>query len=125
MTAYAAVVLEHFRHPHNRGRLDAADVSVEGSNPLCGDRIRLDVRMDADTIAEAAFTADACALCVASASLLTDRVRGMTTTVALELTNTAALEWVGPVPATRTACVVLPVETLRRALRARTRDSAG
>ena len=117
MTAYAAVVLEHFRRPRNRRRLDAADVSVEGANPLCGDRIRLDLRLDADTIAEAAFTADACALCVASASLLTDHVRGMSTSTALDLTNSAALEWVGPVPPARTACVVLPVETLRRALR--------
>ncbi|HEX7020778.1 MAG TPA: iron-sulfur cluster assembly scaffold protein [Gemmatimonadaceae bacterium] len=118
MSAYAAVVLEHFRRPRNRGRLDAADVSMEGANPLCGDRIRLDLRMDAGTIAEATFTADACALCVASASLLTEHVRGMSAAKARELGNEVALAWVGAVPAGRTACVVLPVDTLRRALRA-------
>ena len=57
--------------------LPDANRAAEGANPLCGDRIRIQLRVDGDTIAEARFTADACALCIASASLLTEHVRGM------------------------------------------------
>jgi nitrogen fixation protein NifU and related proteins len=111
-----AVVLEHFRHPRNRGRLDGADASVEGANPLCGDRVRVELRSDQGTIADARFTADACALCVASASLLTERVRGMR----LDAITTVDERWLfasleGEPPAPRRKCATLPLDTLRRA----------
>lgn len=117
MSVYGDLVLEHFRRPRNRHRLAVPDLSAEGANPLCGDRIRVEVRLDGDRrITEAAFTADACAFCVASASLLTEHVRGLASDVALGLDETAVLAWVGEVPEARIACAVLPVTTLRRAL---------
>ena len=116
MNALRAVVLEHFRHPRNRGRLDGADASAEGANPLCGDRVRVELRADQGTIADARFTADACALCVASASLLTERVRGMR----LDAIMTVDERWLfasleGEPPAPRRKCATLPLDTLRRA----------
>jgi nitrogen fixation protein NifU and related proteins len=117
VTAFRAVVLEHFRHPRNRGPLDGASVSVEGANPLCGDRIRVELRTNGGAIAEAGFTADACALCIASASLLTEHVRGM------RLADANAIEpaWIhaalgGDPPRGRERCAQLPLETLRRAI---------
>ena len=119
MTAFRAVVLEHFRHPRNRGPLDGATASHEGANPLCGDRIRMQVRLSGDNIADARFTADACAICIASASVLTEYVRGKSVREA----NTVDLEWInraleGEPPAGRVKCAVLPLDTLRRALAA-------
>ena len=117
VSTYREIVLEHFRHPRNRGPLATADVSVEGANPLCGDRVRVELRMVDETIADAAFTADACVLCVASASLLTEHVRGMRASEARELSDALAFELVGgSVPAARRRCATLPLDTLRRAV---------
>jgi nitrogen fixation NifU-like protein len=118
-TAYRAVVIEHFRHPRNRGPLAGATASVEGANPLCGDRIRVELLADGDRIAEARFTADACALCIASASILTERVRGM------RVADAAAVDraWLymsleGTPPSARARCAILPLDTLQRAVAA-------
>lgn len=116
-TAYRAVVLEHFRHPKNREPLSGATASVEGANPLCGDRIRVELLADGDRIADARFTADACALCIASASLLTEHVRGMLLVEACAIDLAwlhAALE--GAPPPARAKCAALALDTLHRAV---------
>jgi nitrogen fixation NifU-like protein len=117
VTAFRAAVLEQFRHPRNRGPVDRATVSVDGANPLCGDRIRVELRIDGDTISAAGFTADACALCIASASVLTEHVRGMRVTDAAIVDAAwiyAALD--GEPPRGRERCALLPLDTLRRAI---------
>jgi nitrogen fixation NifU-like protein len=116
--AFRAVVLEHFKHPRNRRALEDATSSEEGINPLCGDRVRIELRVANDTIDDAAFTADACALCIASASLLTEHVRGMPTRAAANID----LAWVhasleGEPPPARRKCAQLPLDTLHRAIR--------
>lgn len=116
-SAFRAAVLEHFRHPRNRGALDGASVEAEGANPLCGDRIRVQLKIDSGSIADARFTADACALCVASASMLTEHVRGLDVAAAATVDEPwlyASLE--GEPPTGRRRCATLPLETLRRAL---------
>ena len=117
MTAFRAVVLEHFRRPRNRGALAGASVSVEGANPLCGDRIRVELQVHDGAILAAGFTADACAICIASASVLTERVRGM------RLVDTGTIDgrWIhaaleGDPPPGRARCALLPLDTLRRAV---------
>jgi nitrogen fixation protein NifU and related proteins len=120
VTAYRAVVLEHFRRPRNRSTLPNANRDAEGANPLCGDRIRIQLLVQDDAIVEARFTADACALCIASASLLTDGVRGMTPRAASALDA----RWItsllgGDPPAGRFKCATLPLDTLRRAVNSR------
>ncbi len=117
MTAFRSVVLEHFRRPRNRGPLDDATVSIEGANPLCGDRIRIQLRADDGTITDARFTADACAICIASASLLTEHVRGMRLSDACSVDISwlhASLE--GEPPRSRRRCASLPLDTMRRAI---------
>jgi NifU-like protein involved in Fe-S cluster formation len=79
--------------------------------------VRVEIRVANGTIAEAGFTADACVLCVASASLLTSHVRGMTLSDARELSDALAFELVGgTVPMARRRCATLPLDTLRRAV---------
>ena len=117
MTAFRSVVLEHFKHPRNRGRLEEANASEEGANPLCGDRIRVQLRVIDGVIADARFTADACALCIASASVMTDHVRGMSVDEAGRIEIDVIhriLE--GEPPRGRLKCTILPLDTMRRAL---------
>jgi nitrogen fixation protein NifU and related proteins len=117
VSAFRAIVLEHFRHPRNRGPLSDPTAQAEGANPLCGDRIRVQLRAENGMIADARFSADACALCIASASLLTEHVRGM------QVADVAAVDvsWLhasleGPPPPARRRCFTLPLETLQRAV---------
>jgi nitrogen fixation NifU-like protein len=117
VTAYRRIVIEHFRRPRNRGALPGANRSADGANPLCGDRIRMQLVVSDGVVVEARFTADACALCIASASLLTEHVRGLTSDDIAMLDAawiSASLE--GEPPPGRQKCALLPLDTLRRAL---------
>lgn len=117
MTAYGATVLEHFRRPRNQRRLDAPTVAHEGYNPLCGDRVRVELTVDRDIISAAAFMANACAICTASASLLTERLAGLSVSDALRISEddvVAALE--SEVPSARRACATLPLMAMRQGL---------
>ena len=113
---YGSVIAEHFRRPRNQGPLPNATASAEAVNPLCGDRIRLAVLVEGGAIAEARFVANACAICVAAASLLTEHVRGMSPNDATRLDDESVFALVGTVPAGRTRCATLPLESLRRAI---------
>lgn len=76
---YQEVILDHGRRPRNFRRLDAPDASARGNNPLCGDRLEVFVRMGSDgRIADAAFEGKGCAISTASASLMTELVKGKT-----------------------------------------------
>src|SRR5918997_5882389 len=109
--------MEHFRRPRNEGRLAAPDVSREGTNPLCGDRIRIELAVREGRIADARFTANACAISVAAASVLTEQLRGMTAVAARAITDDELCAALGEgIPAARRACAVLPLATLRAAL---------
>jgi nitrogen fixation NifU-like protein len=150
---YGAVVLEHFRRPRHRGALVAPDASAEAFNPLCGDRVRVELRIepapgearvagaridgaridgariDGARIAEARFVGDACAIGVAAASLLMERVAGAPLDDAerVSLDELVALLGAG-VPAARLACARLPLDALRAgasAYRARLARAAG
>lgn len=116
MSEFRAAVLEHFRHPRNRGPLPKASVSADGVNPLCGDRVRIELLVDGQQIADARFTADACAVCVASASVITEWARGRALRDMTVLESSVVYEALGGMPAAgRERCVTLSVDTLRRA----------
>jgi nitrogen fixation protein NifU and related proteins len=73
---YRDVILDHNRHPRNFGRIENADGVAEGSNPLCGDQLSLTVRLDGERIADVRFEGKGCAISTASASLMTEAVKG-------------------------------------------------
>ena len=73
---YRDVIVDHNRHPRNFGKLDPADAHADGHNPLCGDRLTVYVNLDGERISEAKFEGSGCAISVASASLLTEAVKG-------------------------------------------------
>ena len=123
MTLFSDTVLDHYRHPRNYRRLPDADRVAEVDNAVCGDRIRLELRLGEDVIADAAFRGDGCALSVAAASLLTELLAGQTITRAAALRDEellAALD--ATVPPERLQCALLPLQALRQALDGRGRD---
>ena len=82
---YQEVILDHNRRPHNFRAIEAPSAQQEGYNPLCGDRLTLYVTLDGDVITDAAFQGQGCAISKASASLMTDAVKGRTVAEAREL----------------------------------------
>ena len=82
---YRELILDHARNPRHFGKLDRPTHTAEGINPLCGDKLRLNVRVDdQENIADASFEGSGCAISVASASLLTDMVIGLPVAQALD-----------------------------------------
>jgi len=73
---YRDVILDHNRNPRNFGKLEPHDAEAQGHNPLCGDRLSLTLRLDGDRIADLKFDGNGCAISVASASLMTEAVKG-------------------------------------------------
>ncbi len=74
---YQDIIVDHNRRPRNFRRMDDADRHAEGFNPLCGDKLMLYLKLDGDVIGDASFQGSGCAISVASASLLTERLKGM------------------------------------------------
>lgn len=73
---YRDIIVDHNRHPRNFRAMPDADRRADGFNPLCGDKLRLYVKLDGDRIADVSFDGSGCAISVASASLLTESVKG-------------------------------------------------
>jgi nitrogen fixation NifU-like protein len=74
---YREVILDHHRHPRNYGKLEGATASVEGYNPLCGDRVEIAVKVSGERKLEAChFLGEGCSICMASASMMTEEVLG-------------------------------------------------
>ena len=73
---FKTVLLDHYRHPRNHGRLDKADVVKRGRNPRCGDEVEVGVTFDGDRLEKVAFAGRGCSICIASASMMTEAVIG-------------------------------------------------
>src|SRR5262245_5281308 len=73
-TLYSEIILDHFRNPRNYGSLDSPDIVYEDVNPLCGDRIRIELRVRSGLVEEARFQGNACAISIAAASILTELI---------------------------------------------------
>lgn len=114
---YGAVIAEHFRRPRNRGTLESPDATHEEVNPLCGDRIRIELKLEGDRVVAARFRGDACMVAVASASLLTGMVVGLSREDAFRFPEErllAALETT--LRPARVQCAQLPLQVMRAAL---------
>ena len=74
---YKEVILDHYRAPRNKGRLDPHDVALERNNPLCGDEIELFLKFDGETVEGIAFDGKGCSISQASASMMTEKVKGL------------------------------------------------
>jgi nitrogen fixation protein NifU and related proteins len=114
---YRDEILEHYRRPHNFGTLPTPDAMHEGYNPLCGDRITLMLGLEGEEVKDVAFTGRGCAISQASASMLTDEIKGKPLSDVARLTNQDVLDELGiEISPARLKCALLSIETLRRAL---------
>jgi len=112
---YREVIIEHYKNPQFRGTLDPHDISFEDENPLCGDHIRIDLRVDENgRVVEAAFSGHGCAISQASADLLLESIIGRTLEEVKQLGRQDILDnlgiELGPV---RLKCALLPLKVLK------------
>lgn len=112
---YREQILDRYKHPRMRGTLDPHDYTYEDDNPLCGDRIRIDVRMGKDgRVEQAAFSGTGCAISQASADLLTESVVGKTLDEIKALTKEDILEMLGiELGPVRLKCALLSLKVLK------------
>jgi nitrogen fixation protein NifU and related proteins len=115
---YRDEILEHYRNPHNFGTLESPTTVKEGANPLCGDRITLMLGIDDQgNVNDVAFTGRGCAISQASASMLTDEIKGKPLTEISHLGKVEVLENLGiEISPARMKCAMLSLETLRSAV---------
>jgi nitrogen fixation NifU-like protein len=114
---YRDYILEHYRRPHNFGVIDAPTTSYEGANPLCGDRITMQLAITDGTVQRVGFTGRGCAISQASASLLTDEIKGKPLAEVEKLDTEAVLDLLGiEISPARLKCATLSLDTLQHAL---------
>ena len=117
---YRDFILEHYRNPHNKGILDPHDLHFADSNPTCGDEMSMTLRLDPDgtAIADVAFDGRGCAISQASASILTDGLRGQTLDEVREMNPKDLLDELGvPIGPARLKCALLAYKVLQGAVR--------
>jgi len=112
---YRQQMVDRYKHPLKRGVLDPHDISFEDENPLCGDRLRMDLRVDANgKITEAAFSGDGCAISQASADLLTESIVGKSLEDIRSLGKDDILELLGiELSPIRLKCALLSLKVLK------------
>ncbi|MGD1993016.1 MAG: iron-sulfur cluster assembly scaffold protein [Anaerolineae bacterium] len=115
---YRERILDHYRAPRHRGELEAPDLQAEVENPVCGDLVRISLRLDdQDRVAEAAFDGKGCVLSLAAASMLTERIHGQEISQVEALTEEDVLDLLGvELGPVRVKCALLPLRALKQAL---------
>ena len=114
---YREQILDHYKRPHNFGRVEKPDLEFEDTNPFCGDEQRVTIRLDADDrVAEIAFEGSGCAISTAATSLLTDELAGKTREELLRLPREFVLDLLGiEISATRMKCAMLGLKIVKSA----------
>lgn len=112
---YRELIIDRYRNPRKQGTLDPHDFSYEDDNPLCGDRIRIDLRVDGnDRVTEAAFSGEGCAISMASADLLVESVIGKSLDEIKALSKEDILEMLGiELSAIRIKCALLSLKVMK------------
>ncbi len=117
MQIYQEIILEHYRHPKNNKPLKQPANGIDVSNPLCGDELRMEIRMDREIIKEIGFVGKGCAISIASASMLTDYAKGKTKKHLKTLDKNFMMGLLGVnLGPNRIKCALLPLEALIKLL---------
>jgi nitrogen fixation NifU-like protein len=114
---YREYILEHYKRPHNWGELEHPDLQAQDLNPLCGDELQVQLAVDEEgKISEIAFSGHGCAISQASASMVSDEVKGMKVSDLLSLDRNFVLELLGiDISAQRMKCAMLSLKVLKSA----------
>ncbi len=113
---YRDYILDHYRNPRNFGDLESSNVEAEDLNPLCGDQIRMQLKVEDGVVQDLRFSGKGCAISQASASMLTESIKGMKLSEVAKLSKDAVLENVGiGISPTRMKCAMLGLRVLKSA----------
>lgn len=114
---YRELILDHSKNPRNKGTLDPADYSYQDVNPLCGDEIRIDLRVEDDHVSDIKFSGRGCAISQAATSMLTEMVMGQPVEAVKQISKEDVLEELGvPIGAARMKCALLGLKVLKAGL---------
>ena len=117
MKMYNDTVMEHFMNPHNVGEIENADGEGIYGSPVCGDMMKMTINVDEnDVITDCKFKTFGCGSAIASSSIATDMIIGMTVEEALKLTNEEIIEQLGGLPAIKIHCSVLADTAIKMAI---------
>ena len=120
---YRDFILDHYRNPRNAGTLESPDASFEDINPLCGDKIRMDVAVRDGIVTDVKFRGRGCAISQASASLLTEQIKGKSLAEISKIGKEDVLANMGiNISAARLKCALLGLKVLKQALALRYSD---
>ncbi|HLY31593.1 MAG TPA: SUF system NifU family Fe-S cluster assembly protein [Ktedonobacterales bacterium] len=114
---YREYILDHYREPRNHGHLDHPDIHAADTNPLCGDRVEIDLRVQDGRVTDVAFQGRGCAISQASASMLTERIEDATLDELRALTPQDIFEMLGvPIGPARQRCALLALRVLHEGI---------
>ena len=114
---YRENILDHYKRPRNRGKIENADSEGFDTNPLCGDEVRMRIKVKDGAVQDIKFEATACAICTASASMLTEEVMGKKVEDARKVSKGQVLSLLGIDPGpTRLKCALLPLKVMKLAV---------
>ena len=117
MALYSDKVMDHFRNPRNVGVIEDADGVGEAGNPVCGDIMKIYLKIDDDVISDVKFETFGCGSAIASSSMATELIKGKPVEEAAALTNKAVTEALDGLPIHKLHCSVLAEEAIRLALK--------
>ena len=117
MALYSEKVMDHFRHPRNVGVIADADGVGEAGNPVCGDIMKIYLKIEESVVADVKFETFGCGSAIASSSMATEMIKGKPLDEALRLTDRAVAEALDGLPAHKLHCSVLAEEAIKKAVR--------
>jgi len=115
-TRYSEKVMEHFKNPRNVGEIPDANGIGNVGNPICGDIMRLYIKVENERIVDAKFKTFGCGAAIATSSMVTELVKGKPIEEALRISNRAVAEALGGLPPIKMHCSVLAEEALKAAI---------
>lgn len=113
---YNPIILEHFNHPRNMGEMENPDGIGEAQNPVCGDTMRLFIKVEKDRIIDAKFLTFGCGAAIASSSITTEIIKGKKTEEVLMISDQAIAEALGGLPPAKIHCSVLAEKAIHAAV---------
>ena len=114
--AYNPIILDHLKHPRNKGEMENPDGVGEAQNPVCGDTMRLFIRVEMDRIVDATFLTFGCGAAIASSSLTTEMIKGKTIEEVLMISDEAIASALGGLPPAKIHCSVLAEKAIQAAV---------